>query len=544
MVMVNRNAIGAVNRNASLDSCKVERNFTGVGMINKAMFKQVQAYRRQGYSQGEIGRALGLAPRTVAKYYAMGEEDFRTYRREHLFRDKAFDDLRSEILEVYGANDFRPLPVSSVYDYLEERFGALPGNEQTLRNYISSLIQTESLRLDDSVRLYSKVPELPFGKQMQLDFGQYRCRSGLVLYIFAAVLSASRYKYVVFQGQPFRTLDVIRHLLDCFDYFGGRPEELVIDQDRLMVVSENAGDIIYTKDFKDFIDEQEFRLYVCRGADPETKGKIENLVKFVKTNFLASRDFEGVEEAKAGVLKWLPRRANGKICQATKQIPAVLIEEERAHLRSLRNSIFRKDSLLGREERTANDKALISVQACNYQLPPRYKNKTVEIYTTAEELFVFDVFSGKEIVAYRLSLIPGQVVSTRSLRKEGETSVEQLKAAVAGLFELETWRRFVERNFKTFPRYARDQCLEAKRFFAEKEVDLGILERALAYCLENDTPSFTNLRDTYVHFERESRQPESVPIVEIEGLSQYQPLKVSQRSVSDYEEAARERAVS
>jgi len=115
---------------------------------------------------------------------------------------------------------------------------------------------------------------------------------------------------------------------------------------------------------------------------------------------------------------------------------------------------------------------------------------------------------------------------------------------VTGLFELEPWRRFVERNFKTFPRYARDQCLEAKKFFAEKEVDLGILERALLYCLENDTPSFTNLKDTYVHFERESRQPEPVSIIEIEGLSQYPPLKVSQRSVSDYEEAARERAVS
>ena len=248
-----------------------------------------------------------------------------------------------------------------------------------------------------------------------------------------------------------------------------------------------------------------------RGADPETKGKVENLVKFVKGNFLASRDFEIVEEANGGVLKWLPRRANGKICQATKQIPAVLLEEERAHLRRLRNSIFRKDSLLGREDRTANDKALISVQASNYQLPSMYRNKIVEIYTTAEALFVFDVVTGKEIISYRLSLIPGQVISTRSSRKEGETTVEVLKAAVVGLFELEPWKRFVERNFKTFPRYARDQCLEAKRFFAEKEIDLGILERALAYCLENDTPSFTNLKDTHVHFERESRQPNRSP---------------------------------
>jgi len=513
-------------------------------MINKAMFKQVQAFRRQGYSKGSIVKALELDPKTVAKYFAMEEEDYRAYRQDHLFRDKAFVDFRREILEVYEANDFRTLQVSSVYDYLEEKYGVLPGNEQTLRNYIGYLIQTDSLRLDENVRLYTKVPELPFGKQMQLDFGRFRCRSGLVLYIFTALLSASRYKYVIFQSQPFRTLDVIRHLLDSFDYFGGRPTELVIDQDRLMVVSENAGDIIYTKDFKDFVDEQELGLYVCRRADPETKGKVENLVKFVKGNFLATRDFEIVEEANAGVLRWLRRRANGKICQATKQIPAVLIEQERAHLRPLRNSIFRKDSLLGREERAANEKAWISVKACTYQLPSKYRDKTVEIYTTEEELFVFDIFTGKEIVAYRLSLIPGQLISKRTCRRESEKTVEELKAAVSGLFELESWKRFAEQNFKTFPRYARDQCLEAKRFFAEKEVDTGILERALAYCLENDTPSFTNLKDTYVHFERESRQPEPVASVEAEGLSHYQPLKVSQRQVSDYENVARERAVS
>ena len=513
-------------------------------MIKKAMFKKVQELKRQGFSKAAIGQALELNPRTVAKYFDMEEEAYREYHRDHLFRDKAFDDLRREIFEVYEANSFHPLPVSSVYDYLEEKYGSLPANEQTLRNYISYLVRTESLRLDGNMRIYTKVPALPFGRQMQLDFGQYRCRGGLRLYIFAALLSSSRYKYVAFQSRPFRTVDVLRHLLDCFDYFGGRPRELVIDQDRLMVVSENAGDIIWTKDFKHFIEEQELDLYVCRRADPETKGKVENLVKFVKINFLASRDFETVEEANAGCLRWLSRRANGKISQATRQIPAVVIEQERPHLRSLRNSIFRKDSLLGREERTATDKAMISVKACNYQLPAKYKNKDVEIYVTEEELFVFDLVTGREIAAFRLSLIPGQQISPRTTRRESERSLEELKGAVGGLFALTSWKRFIERNAKAFPRYIRDQSLEALRSFSGKEIDCGILERSLAYCLENDTPSFANLRDTYAHFERESRTPDPVPIVEVEGPRHYQSLDVSRRDIAEYETAVRERALS
>jgi len=74
-----------------------------------------------------------------------------------------------------------------------------------LRNYIGYLIQTDQLRLNEKIRLYTRVPELPFGRQMQLDFGQHRCTSRLKLYIFASLLSASRYKYVIFQGHPFRS---------------------------------------------------------------------------------------------------------------------------------------------------------------------------------------------------------------------------------------------------------------------------------------------------------------------------------------------------
>jgi transposase len=136
--------------------------------------------------------------------------------------------------------------MSSVYDYLEERYGKLLGNKKTLHNYIGYLIQIEKLTLNENIRTYTKVPERLFGYQMQLDFGQYRCRSGFKLYIFTAVLSASRYKYVIFQDHPFKTTEVIYHLLNCYDYFGGTTEELVIDQDKLTVVSENAGDIIYT----------------------------------------------------------------------------------------------------------------------------------------------------------------------------------------------------------------------------------------------------------------------------------------------------------
>jgi hypothetical protein len=49
--------------------------------------------------------------------------------------------------------------MAAVYDYLEEKHGSLPANEQSLRNYIHYLIQTDRLKLEERLRTYTQVPE-------------------------------------------------------------------------------------------------------------------------------------------------------------------------------------------------------------------------------------------------------------------------------------------------------------------------------------------------------------------------------------------------
>ena len=351
--------------------------------------------------------------------------------------------------------------------------------------------------------------------------------------VFAAILSASRYRYIIFQDHPFSTGEVIKHILCCFDYFGGVPKEMVIDQDRLLVVSENAGDIIYTADFQYFIQEQDIAMYVCRKADPQSKGKVENLIKYVKHNFLTIRDFACIKRASEELASWLKRRANGKISQATGQIPALLIVSERKKLRPVSPSIFRKNSLQMRETRNVNEKGCISVLACNYQLPLSYQKKTVEIYQTKEQLFIFDAYSGKEMISYRLCPIPGKTISKREFKREKEKTMGELKTSVLEMFNEESWQVFCQKNFQRFSRYCRDQSLEAKRYFTNQNIQREILQEALGFCLENDTLSFANLKDTYDYF----RQKPTMILKEIPVLSrQGRPVsvKVHQRSVAAY----------
>jgi hypothetical protein len=168
---------------------------------------------------------------------------------------------------------------------------------------------------------------------------------------------------------------------------------------------------------------------------------------------------------------------------------------------------------------------------------------------------VFDRFSGKEIVSYNRSPLPGKLISKREYQRDRETgqSSKALKSDIMKMFDDEQWLRFVEKNFKAFPRYVRDQCIDAKRHFGDKEVDLVVLRQALQYCLQNSTFSFGNLKDTYNHFDRElnrsqvskgsqgsqeagiSRHPIMFLNPEYRGGHKHKPLPVATRDVEGYQ---------
>lgn len=142
------------------------------------------------------------------------------------------------------------------------------------------------------------------------------------LYVAAFSLSHSRYKWGLFQDKPFTLADLVRALHYCFEYYGGRPRQLVYDQDSIIVVSENNDDIIHTHAFSAFLEETRLDVLVCRKSDPESKGKIEAVVRFIKGNFMENRLFMGLDIWNRSFEDWLDRTGNGRIHDTTKRKPA------------------------------------------------------------------------------------------------------------------------------------------------------------------------------------------------------------------------------
>lgn len=500
-------------------------------MVKREMYRKIQMMKKQGKLRTNIAIELSIDRRTVSKYYFMPEAEYLEYEKSNSERDKILDVYRTDILQIYEKNNFRRLNMTAVFDFLEEKYGSLTCSEKSFRNYINHLIQNGKLVLKENVRLFDKVPPLPYGQQMQVDFGQYKFQSGMKVYIFASLLSASRYKYTALQDHPFKTIDVIRHLLDSFEYFGGVPCEMVIDQDAVLVVSENSGDIILTKEFASFKEEMEMKMYVCRKADPQSKGKIENLVGFVKKNFLEIRDYSEISEAEDDMRHWLNRRANGKISQGTGLLPSELIIEERKSLRPLRASIFRVSEQLLRDKRIANKHSFISYKGSSYSVPKQYRNRTIEICSHSGNLYIYDC-NGKMITEHKIPLITGQKVHNREHFRETEKKSSELKSEVLGIFSLPEWQNFATENFRHFPRYVRDQCILAKKHF-DKTKDEELLLNAIAYCEENKSYSFKDLNDAYNNLTSTCVTPEVPPSI-LSGVK-LPEIFVSKRDIADYE---------
>ena len=82
------------------------------------------------------------------------------------------------------------------------------------------------------------------------------------------------------------------------------------DQDAVFLYDENIGDYKMTDLFSSYVKSRPFTAVFCRPADPESKGKVENCVKYVKQNFLLNRQYSSLENLNTEAVQWLNRTGN------------------------------------------------------------------------------------------------------------------------------------------------------------------------------------------------------------------------------------------
>ena len=296
--------------------------------------REVLRQLRMGEGNRAIARRMRSCRKTIAKYRMWAEERglLEGDLPEAGVLDKVLKETDSfnptiskvepyrEIVEEMRKNNFSG---KVIFDRLRDEHG-FPGSYTGVIRFLSRL---EAANPEAYIRI-----EVAPGAQAQVDFGyagemydpeEKRLRRA---WVFTMVLSHSRHQYAQFVfDQTIETwIDLHRR---AFEWFGGVPKEIVLDNLKAAIVRACFYDPAVQRTYREFAEHYGFMISPCKVATPEHKGKAEcGGVKYIKNNFLPGRKLQDIIKNGVQLLTWCVETAGKRIHGTTKQQPLEVFE--------------------------------------------------------------------------------------------------------------------------------------------------------------------------------------------------------------------------
>ena len=122
------------------------------------------------------------------------------------------------------------------------------------------------------------------GETLMIDWGELRI-DGVLVHVFCAVLAWSRVRFVRFAVDQ-KSTTTFAMLAECFEELGGVPKVVLADRMGCLKAGVVANVVVPTPDYVRFASHYRFRPDFCHAADPQSKGMVENLVGYAKTDLM------------------------------------------------------------------------------------------------------------------------------------------------------------------------------------------------------------------------------------------------------------------
>ncbi len=282
-------------------------------MIDTQIIFEIHHLKQQGMSERRIAGTLHLTRKTVRKYL-----DNPIPKRPVIRRKSKLDPFKNEIKQLLE----RDSRVSA--EVIKQRVESMgyAGGITIIRDYLQRIRPTNK-------QAFIRFESAP-GKQMQIDWGHF---GSLVygdtrrkLYALAVIEGYSRILYVEFTHSQNQSA-LHQCMLNAFTFFGGTPQEIVVDN-MLTAVIERQGSLIRFNDaFLTFLIPFKMVPIACNPGAPHEKGKVETAIKYLRRNFWPLRTFTDLCDVNRQVRKWLDTVANVRVHRTTLKRPRDRFED-------------------------------------------------------------------------------------------------------------------------------------------------------------------------------------------------------------------------
>lgn len=235
------------------------------------------------------------------------------------------------------------------------------------------------------------------GDMLVIDWGEIG-----PLYVFCAVLAWSRWRFVFF-ADNLRAETTFAALAACFEAMGGVPATVLSDRMGCIKGGTVAGIVVPTPDYVRFANHYSFRPDFCEGADPESKGLVENLVGYVKSDLMIPAELSVADLARANTLgpAWCGE-VNAVVHSEICAVPNERLAREVELLRPLPSLRPRIGKVVMRK---VDRLSCVRFGSARYSVPMRHVGRQVEV--RVNDGWVQVILLG-EIVAQHLVVAPGE----------------------------------------------------------------------------------------------------------------------------------------
>lgn len=325
-------------------------------MIDYELYCRIRAAASSGQNATQIARTLGLHRQTVRAW--LSRERYQRSRAAQAPRASKLDPHRGAIARWLDAHPFSAM---QIWQKLKEQ--GYEGGYSIVKDHVRRI-------RPNTTEAFLTLRFAP-GQCAQVDWGSHGSvevdgtRRALSFFVF--VLAHSRWLHVEFalgQSQEW--------WLGChqraFARLGGVPREIMVDNCKTAVLSHTPGvSPVFNPHYLDFARHHGFAIKACGPHHPQSKGRVENAVAYVKKNFLSGREITRYEHLQPAAELWLKTVANIRIHGETRARPDDLLSAEKKHLLALPLAPY--PAVQTRTVR-ASPRCRVSLDGNRYSVPP------------------------------------------------------------------------------------------------------------------------------------------------------------------------------